>query len=171
MAVRWPASWRDTRTHLCLPRHHHKHTWPACVQWHLPSQQLSLPLPDHVEHMWVSCFWAPLSAAAFICQLCCGSVWNTFRQLVQVLQPNIPFLKQFISFEDSHIHIATRLYCLISSVHSQKTPAAFGGLHRQMPLSFALQLDINLHVSILNCLQNNDLSHVYDITGVLYKGY
>lgn len=77
---------------------------------------------------------------------------NIFRQLVQALQPNIPFLKQFISFEGTEIYIATRLYCLISSVHSQKTSAAFGGLHRQMSLSFALQLDINLHITILNCL-------------------
>lgn len=153
-AMRWPDSWRDTRTHLCLPRHHHKHTWPACVQRHLPSQQLSLPLPDrvHIEHVLVSCFWAPLPAAAFICQLCCGSVWNIFRQLVQVLQPNIPLLKQFIKFwRQSHLYSHKALLPHQFSTQP-KTSAAFGGLHRQMPLSFALQLDINLHVTILSCL-------------------
>lgn len=155
MAWRWSDSWRDTGTHLCLKRHHHKHTWLAPVQWHLPLEQLSLPLSDHVyiKHSSVNCLWGPWSCS-MICQLCCGSVWNVFRQLAQVLQSNIPFLKLIISFEDSQIYLATRLYCLVGSAYSQKkNSAAFEGLHRQMPPSFALQLYISLQISILNCLE------------------
>lgn len=48
MATRRPDSWWDTTSCLCLKRHQHKHTWPAPVQWHLPSKQLSLPLSNHV---------------------------------------------------------------------------------------------------------------------------
>lgn len=172
MAWRWSDSWRDTGTHLCLKRHHHKHTWLAPVQWHLPLEQLSLPLSDHVyiKHSSVNCLWGPWSCS-MICQLCCGSAWNVFRQLAQVLQSNIPFLKLIISFEDSQIYLATRLYCLVGSVYSQKkTLQHLKACTNRCPHHLPFNYTSTCKLVSSTAWKSNDLSCVHH-TAVSHKGH
>lgn len=91
MAVRWPDSWGDTGTHLCLKGHHHKNTWPAPAQWHLSCGQLSLPLPEHayIKHLFVSWLQGPVPAASFFRSA--GDVSGTLSDnLFRVCSPTFP---------------------------------------------------------------------------------